>query len=141
MCSRYPPVQWHVEEVGHEGDLGDGGPHAPGEEVIDDATVSPDTGEGDPGEHQTPAELPHCLHCPLLLDVIERVDVVNTVGAIHQTEGCQEDKWPDGQVGQGTEVNLDILGHMKDVAHHQSHQVALIPNILVTLFLLSYIYI
>lgn len=44
-----------MEEVGHEGDLGDGQPEVPGEEVVDDAPISPTAGEGDPGQTETPA--------------------------------------------------------------------------------------
>ena len=36
------PVPGHVEQVGHEGDFRDGGPEAPGEEVIDWALVALD---------------------------------------------------------------------------------------------------
>ena len=35
------PVERHVEQVGHEGDLRDGQPELPGEEVVDDSTVAP----------------------------------------------------------------------------------------------------
>ena len=51
------PVERHVEQVGHEGDLGDGQPEAPGEEVIDDSPVAPAAGEGDPGKAETPGSL------------------------------------------------------------------------------------
>ena len=50
-------VPGHVEEVGHEGDLGDGQPEAPREEVVDDPTVSPAAGEGDPHQTEAPGSL------------------------------------------------------------------------------------
>ena len=46
-----------MEEVGHEGDLGDGQPEVPGEEVVDDPPVSTATGESHPGKAETPASL------------------------------------------------------------------------------------
>ena len=46
-----------MEEVGHEGDLGDGQPEVPGEEVVDDSTVSTATGKGDPHQTESPASL------------------------------------------------------------------------------------
>ena len=48
------PVEGHVEQVGHEGDLGDGGPQSPGEEVIDRSPVSLHTGKHHPAEAETP---------------------------------------------------------------------------------------
>ena len=47
-------VPGHVEEVGHEGDLGDGQPKLPGEKVIDDPSVAPAASEGDPEETEAP---------------------------------------------------------------------------------------
>ena len=47
-------VEGHVEEVGHEGDLGDGEPEPPGEELVHDPPVPPAAGEGDPHETETP---------------------------------------------------------------------------------------
>ena len=41
-------VEGQVEEVRHEGDLGDGQPESPGEEAVDEASVAPAAGEGDP---------------------------------------------------------------------------------------------
>ena len=51
------PVERHVEEVGHEGDLGDGQPEAPREEVVDDPAVAPAAGEGDPHQTEAPGSL------------------------------------------------------------------------------------
>ena len=46
-----------MEQVGHEGDLGDGGPQSPGQEVIDRATIALHTGKHYPGEADAPASL------------------------------------------------------------------------------------
>ena len=51
------PVGGDVEQVGHEGDLGDGGPQSPGQEVIDGATIPLHTGKHYPGEADAPASL------------------------------------------------------------------------------------
>ena len=51
------PVDGHVEQVGHEGDLGDGGPQSPGQEVIDRATIALHTGKHYPGETDAPGSL------------------------------------------------------------------------------------
>ena len=119
----------HVDEVGHEGYLGDGGPESPGEELIDQSAVSPDTGECDPGEHQSPAELEEALIRPFFLLVIQGVDGgVDAVRPVNKTEGGEECQGPDGEIGQRTDVDLDILGDMENVSHHQSNQVALIPE-------------
>ena len=48
------PVGGDVEQVGHEGDLGDGGPQSPGQEVIDRATIALHTGKHYPGETDAP---------------------------------------------------------------------------------------
>ena len=118
-----------MEEVGHEGYLGDGGPESPGEELIDQSAVSPDTGECDPREHQSPAELEEALIRSLFLLVIQGVDGgVDAVRPVNKTEGGEECQGPDGEIGQRTDVDLDILGDMENVSHHQSNQVALIPE-------------
>ena len=67
------PVGGDVEQVGHEGDLGDGGPQSPGQEVIDGATITLHTGKHYPGEADAPASLVtnevclkhYCLNCLL----------------------------------------------------------------------------
>ena len=71
------PVPGHVEQVGHEGDLGDKGPEAPGEEVIDNPSIALDTGEHDPGEAEAPARLHHGLICLLFImsgDIIRPIN-------------------------------------------------------------------
>ena len=51
------PVGGDVEQVGHEGYLGDGGPQSPGQEAIDGASIALHTGKHYPGE----ADAPGCL--------------------------------------------------------------------------------
>ena len=51
------PVERHVEQVGHEGDLRDGQPELPGEEVVDDSTVTPAARKSHPGKTEAPASL------------------------------------------------------------------------------------
>ena len=46
-----------MEQVGHEGYLGDGGPQSPGQEVIDRASIALHTGKHYPGETDSPASL------------------------------------------------------------------------------------
>ena len=54
-------VEGQVEEVGHEGDLGDGQPEAPGEEGVDDPPVAPAASEGDPHQTEAPGSLAVCV--------------------------------------------------------------------------------
>ena len=51
------PVGGDVEQVGHEGDLGDGGPQSPGQKVIDRATIALHTSKHYPGEADAPGSL------------------------------------------------------------------------------------
>ena len=76
------PVEGHVEEVGHEGDLGDGLPEAPGEEVIDDTPVPSAAGEGHPHEAETPPSLAEGVERPPLdeVNVLARVPAEVSVG-------------------------------------------------------------
>ena len=46
-----------MEQVGHEGDLGDGDPQPPGKEVVDESSIAFDTGEGHPGKADAPSQL------------------------------------------------------------------------------------
>ena len=46
-----------MEEVGHEGDLGDGQPEVPGEEVVDNPPVAATASEGHPHQTESPASL------------------------------------------------------------------------------------
>ena len=50
-------VPGHVEEVRHEGDLRDGQPELPGEEIIDDTSVSAAAGESHPEQTEAPGGL------------------------------------------------------------------------------------
>ena len=47
-----------MEEVSHEGELGDGQPELPGEEVVHNPPISPAASEGDPEETEAPSRLP-----------------------------------------------------------------------------------
>ena len=44
----------HVNEVGHEGNLCDGAPTAPGEEIVDNPTQSTAAGEDQPRQTEPP---------------------------------------------------------------------------------------
>ena len=59
-----------MEEVGHEGELGDGQPEVPGEEVVDDPPVAAAAGEGDPHQTETPASLAESVEGPVLYCVL-----------------------------------------------------------------------
>ena len=78
------PVGGHVEQVGHEGDLGDGGPESPGQEVIHRAAIALHAGEGDPAEADPPGGL---------VEIPEGGDVCgvgrDAVGTVDQGESQQ----------------------------------------------------
>ena len=47
----------HVDEVGHEGYLGDGSPPTPAEEVVDEASKTTTAGKDEPEETASPHEM------------------------------------------------------------------------------------
>ena len=99
-------VEGHVEEVGHEGDLGDGQPEAPGEEVVDDPPVAPTAGECDPEQAETPAGLAGGV-VELGFSVVIGGEVVSPVD---QEEAERTGDSPEDQVEGRIYVELFVLG-------------------------------
>ena len=57
LSSEVVEVGRHMEQVGHEGHLGDGDPEAPRQKVIDESSVSFNTSKSYPGQGETPSQL------------------------------------------------------------------------------------
>ena len=116
-----------MDQVGHEGDLGDGVPEAPGEEVVDDPAIPSGAGEGDPHE----AEAPACLVEGEVRSFLEEVDKLASV--MPEVSVCPEDQEqpqqssinPDEDIELPVDDESLVLGEPEDVARHDPQYVAL----------------
>ena len=115
-------VEGHVEEVGHEGDLGDGQPEAPGEEVVDDPPVATAASECDPEQTEAPAGLAVSVE---QLDL--SVSLPGEVWPVHQHQPQCNDGHPYDDVNQAVDVDSPVLGEVQEVACHNTEEVGLIP--------------
>ena len=95
-----------MNQVGHEGDLGDGSPPVPGEEVVDDASEPAAAGKDEPGEAETPHQV--AVSVPEPCDRLVRVHPlkVSVVGCVDQSEEKEEHALPDHKVDHRWDVDL-----------------------------------
>ena len=118
-----------MKQVGHEGDLRDGQPEVPGEEVVDDPPVPPAAGEGDPHQAETPASLAESVERSGLYHVpdIFAVNMQISVCPVNQKHSKRNRIEPDQAVELLVNDDRLVLGEVEDVAGHDAHDVALTP--------------
>ena len=112
-----------MEEVGHEGDLGDGQPEAPGEEGVDDPPVAPAAAEGDPCQTESPASLAGGVVELGFRPVLGGKEV----SPVDQEESQQADHGPQDQVQTAVYFDFFVLGEPEQVAAHDTDDVAVVP--------------
>ena len=108
-----------MEQVGHEGDPGHGGPQTPGQEVIDHAPVPLDAGEGDPGEAEPPGE-------PVPGEVDQQAAARHVpVRAIHYSGPGSEGDKPQQNIQYSVDFDGGAFGGMQNISHQEPQHVAM----------------
>ena len=117
-----------MNQVGHEGDLGDGAPPVPGEEVVDDASEPAAAGKDEPGEAETPHHVTASVPEPC--DRLVRVHPVkvSVIGCVDQSEEKEEHALPDHKVDHRWDVDLLSSGDVKEMSQEKTHYVALVSS-------------
>ena len=105
------PVERHVEEVGHEGDLGDRQAESPREEGVDNASVAPAAGEGDPHQTEAPGSPAVCVE-----EFYLNVTIPVEVWPVDQDQSQCSDGQPEDDVDQAVDVKPLVLGLVQEVS-------------------------